>query len=462
MPKLSLCMLIRNEEDWIARCLNSVKDIVDEMIIVDIGSSDRTAEICQSLGVHVLPFSWNGSFSDARNFGLEHTTGDWILWLNADEELDGNDRNRLRSSLDKKEYLAFSLPVSTYYGESPVPQHTIQTSRIRLFQNHKNYRFIHPIHESLSIEEGEKEQKIGFLDIKIHQYGHLSSSIEKKKKKMGSRFTEDIERTFFPLFQSLVTKRNYATSFHLLEELEDIGLPSDLMSCMKGWTFMAIGLSSKAQALLSNVSSSSLYYLPALEALCALAWIEEKFDEADMYVKQIEAIAGHDKRAATFRLLHQIFTENRMDDMKEMNMAVVHEVLCKLFELKGKKQLEQLSIFAHETENAALEKRIIELAGEFGYIPMNTPSEENLQESPLSYVEHVLSQQNVPKARNLYKQILHHSPLQEDIRSKLAAITLLELKQLLSTRTHHHSNLNNLYQAVADLQSTFEIPFHKS
>ena len=71
----------------LARCLDSARDIVDEIIIVDTGSTDRTVEIAESYGARVFNHPWEGSFSKARNYSLKYATCDWILILDADEEL---------------------------------------------------------------------------------------------------------------------------------------------------------------------------------------------------------------------------------------------------------------------------------------------------------------------------------------------------------------------------------------
>lgn len=71
-------MIVQNEEYCISRCLNSVKDNIDEMIIVDTGCEDHTIDICRTFGAKMYKFSWNGSFVDARNFGIERANGDWI------------------------------------------------------------------------------------------------------------------------------------------------------------------------------------------------------------------------------------------------------------------------------------------------------------------------------------------------------------------------------------------------
>ena len=86
-PTLSLCMIVKNEERFLARCLDSVKDVVDEMIIVDTGSTDRTVEIAKSYGAKVYFHEWKNDFAEARNASLEKATGDWILVMDADEVL---------------------------------------------------------------------------------------------------------------------------------------------------------------------------------------------------------------------------------------------------------------------------------------------------------------------------------------------------------------------------------------
>jgi tetratricopeptide (TPR) repeat protein len=94
--RISLCMIVRDEEEMLPRSLDAVRPFVDELIIVDTGSVDRTREIATERGATVVDFAWNGSFSDARNESLRHATGDWILWLDADEVLVADDGPQLR------------------------------------------------------------------------------------------------------------------------------------------------------------------------------------------------------------------------------------------------------------------------------------------------------------------------------------------------------------------------------
>ena len=80
MPKLTLSMIVKNEEQYLHGCLKSVKDVADEIIIVDTGSTDSTKDIASSFGAKIYDFDWIDDFSAARNFALEKSTGDWILY----------------------------------------------------------------------------------------------------------------------------------------------------------------------------------------------------------------------------------------------------------------------------------------------------------------------------------------------------------------------------------------------
>lgn len=87
MSSISLSMIVKNEEKHLARCLSSVKEVADEIVVVDTGSSDTTIEIAKSFGAKIFHFDWINDFSAARNFSLSKCTGNWILYLDADEEL---------------------------------------------------------------------------------------------------------------------------------------------------------------------------------------------------------------------------------------------------------------------------------------------------------------------------------------------------------------------------------------
>ncbi|MGR3302300.1 MAG: glycosyltransferase [Candidatus Scalindua sp.] len=95
-PKITLCMIVKNEEAHVGRCLESVKGYVDEIVVVDTGSTDRTKEICLEHGAQVFEHPWEGSFSTARNQAMRHVNTEWILQLDADEIMEVESAPKIR------------------------------------------------------------------------------------------------------------------------------------------------------------------------------------------------------------------------------------------------------------------------------------------------------------------------------------------------------------------------------
>src|SRR6266446_5605964 len=89
-------MMVRNEEEKLMACLQSAADLVDETVVVDTGSTDRTEEVADSFGAKVFDFPWVDDFAAARNECIRHATGDFIFWMDADERIDEVNREKLR------------------------------------------------------------------------------------------------------------------------------------------------------------------------------------------------------------------------------------------------------------------------------------------------------------------------------------------------------------------------------
>src|SRR5207248_3630819 len=97
--KVSLVMIVRDEENHLPPCLESVRGIFDVIVVVDTGSVDRTKEIAVGFGARVFDFAWIDDFAAARNAALSHATGDYAFWLDADDVLDPREREKLRALL---------------------------------------------------------------------------------------------------------------------------------------------------------------------------------------------------------------------------------------------------------------------------------------------------------------------------------------------------------------------------
>ncbi|MFB5762021.1 glycosyltransferase [Paenibacillus medicaginis] len=182
---LSLCMIVKNEENWLSRCLESIKDVVDEIIIVDTGSTDGTKEIALDYGAVVFDYEWNDNFADARNFSLEQAKGEWILWLDADEEIERKDREHIRDVLSHPECYFGRMKVVNYYGTFPVSYDRAHLmNQYRLFRNDPQLRFDGAIHEQLDIEKlNLTSESVVVLPVTLHHYGYLEEAIEEKDKK---------------------------------------------------------------------------------------------------------------------------------------------------------------------------------------------------------------------------------------------------------------------------------------
>jgi len=154
---LSACIIARDEEECLPRCLLSLRGAVDEIVMIDTGSCDRTPEIALSLGARVFPEEWREDFSAPRNKGLDFARGDWVLVLDADEELVSEDISALRALLaaDKDGYLLTVLKKSKdEYGQEGIRA----GQGLRLFRNTPDRRYRGRTNEELP----HKGMKIGF------------------------------------------------------------------------------------------------------------------------------------------------------------------------------------------------------------------------------------------------------------------------------------------------------------
>ena len=110
MPLISLCMIVRNEEAVLGRCLDSVADLVDEIILVDTGSTDNTKAVAAEYAAKIYDFPWCDDFSAARNYAVSQAVGDYWLWLDADDVIEGENHEKLRKSWRlRKQTWYFSL-----------------------------------------------------------------------------------------------------------------------------------------------------------------------------------------------------------------------------------------------------------------------------------------------------------------------------------------------------------------
>ncbi|MBW3585448.1 MAG: tetratricopeptide repeat protein [Cyanobacteria bacterium 0813] len=180
---LTLCTIVKNEEATLSRTLDSVKGVVDEIVVVDTGSGDRTREIARGFGARVYDFEWCDDFAAARNECLKHAQGDWILVLDADEVLVPQIVPHIEQAIGSDRLLLINL-IRQEIGASQSPYSLVS----RLFRNRHDIRFSRPYHAMVDdsvaeILQREPKWKIASLpDVAIWHSGYQKDAIAAKGK----------------------------------------------------------------------------------------------------------------------------------------------------------------------------------------------------------------------------------------------------------------------------------------
>ena len=212
-PSVSLCMIAKNEERFLEACLESAKGLVDEVVLVDTGSTDRTVEIAERFGARVLHAEWRDDFSAARNAALDGASGEWILHLDADEELVAEDVPLLRRLLSDSEASAFVLrildPVSPQAGQA-----------IRLWRSAPGVRYRGRVHEAPDL--GDHAGEPGFV-------AHTGARIIHKGYDPKLVDTEAKRKRNIELLRLDLAERpdDFRGLFHLAQELAAEPEPED-------------------------------------------------------------------------------------------------------------------------------------------------------------------------------------------------------------------------------------------
>jgi tetratricopeptide (TPR) repeat protein len=181
--RISLVMIVRDEEEMLPRTLEAVRPAVDEIIVVDTGSTDSTVAIAESFGATVLQREWTGSFSEARNASLEAATGDWFIYLDADEVLVSEDVERLRALAGQTWREAFFLHETNFTGEQEGTGVSVVHSALRLFRNRPHYRFSGRLHEQIAYHlPAYLPERMAQSSVRVNHYGYLGVVRESKDK----------------------------------------------------------------------------------------------------------------------------------------------------------------------------------------------------------------------------------------------------------------------------------------
>jgi tetratricopeptide (TPR) repeat protein len=174
-------MIVRNEERNLSACLKPFLGLVDEVIVVDTGSTDETRELAGKLGAKVSYFPWEDDFSAARNESLRQASGQWILWLDADDRIDEANREKLRDLLGRlpAEPRGFVMKTVSPPSHSTAPSMVI--SHPRLFPAHSGIRWEGRVHEQIAPSLERLGVPLEMVDITIQHVGYQEASLQQRK-----------------------------------------------------------------------------------------------------------------------------------------------------------------------------------------------------------------------------------------------------------------------------------------
>ncbi|NOY77250.1 MAG: glycosyltransferase [Calditrichaeota bacterium] len=265
-PGISICMIVKDEEKHLPKCLESVKGLGAELVIVDTGSTDRTIEIARGYGARVFHFPWNNNFSDARNESLKHATKDWIIWLDADDRLPKSEHEKIRRLARQKPDRGFHFILRNQGLDDS------RCFQLRMFPNHPDIRFEGAVHEQAASALKRLHLPIENTDVTLIHTGYATEEIVRAKKKkyvnMMEAWLADHPDDCLIQYQFALTNHTMDNHKRAVQEFEKFLSHSGCLNQDKNVTFYALILTGRSYLNLGN-TDKALHYLLEAEKLNA-------------------------------------------------------------------------------------------------------------------------------------------------------------------------------------------------
>lgn len=376
---VSLCMIVKNEEKNLPRCLKSLLPVVDEIVIADTGSTDHTREIATIFGARVISVQWDGDYSTARNAALGEAAGDWILVMDADEVISPRDYGGIRTLVETSPEgkVAYCVTSRNYtnrvdlekwranrgeYPREEAGRGWMPSDKTRLFPNRPDIRFENPIHEMVE----PALDRLGIPSIPapfvVHHYGYLDDERQQRKLQqyyeLGKRKMDesgDSPTAIVELAIQAAAVKKYDEAMSLWQRALAIDPNSSLAYFNLGHVYLQKGMfqegsdaAQRAMALKDNYREAQVNYL--LCQLC-LGNIETSLKTVEEYLKAnpdypilllmrgVLSAAGGDWERATAE-----FMQLRNAQVEFSNF--IHDVTKKLIQAGQKKYAANLVAIA--------------------------------------------------------------------------------------------------------------------
>src|SRR5260221_1046082 len=205
-PRLALSMIVRNGGQDLPRCLESVRGVVDEIVIADTGSTDGSVDVARSFDATVINVSWENDFAAARNAALHATRSDWVLVLDADEQLDAQAKAQIADDLEFADADGYVITIRNYVhrlterlwdkvalaNDGRLPRASefggfLEHENVRLFRNKPEIKFEGRVHETVGIGIERRGGKLDHGSFIIHHFGFAASAERKVEKNLFYR-----------------------------------------------------------------------------------------------------------------------------------------------------------------------------------------------------------------------------------------------------------------------------------
>jgi tetratricopeptide (TPR) repeat protein len=191
MPRLSICLITRDEATRLPGCLASLRPLNAEIIVVDTGSTDNTMSVARAAGARVIETPWTNDFSAARNVGLAEATGEWILAIDADEQLAAESCRRLEELTRRPANCGYEITQRSLLPNGDA----LDVAIVRLFPRHPRVRFERPIHEQVNTSLERIHRRIQPSGIVLTHSGYADAGAMPTKCKRNRRIiVETLER----------------------------------------------------------------------------------------------------------------------------------------------------------------------------------------------------------------------------------------------------------------------------
>jgi GT2 family glycosyltransferase/tetratricopeptide (TPR) repeat protein len=223
-PKVSLCLIVKNEEHNLVDCLGPVRDAVDEVVVVDTGSTDRTREVAAALGARVIESPWQDSFSAARNASLDHAQGEWVFWMDADDRLDAANLAKLTALFAELPAAGNVAFVMKCVCAAPAGEPETTVDHVRLFRRAPRHRWDYRVHEQILPALRSNGAELRWSDVVVRHTGYADPALRGRKLERDLRLLglEAAERPDDPF-----------TLFNVGAVLRELGRPAEALPALE-------------------------------------------------------------------------------------------------------------------------------------------------------------------------------------------------------------------------------------